>query len=401
MPVSNRRPRPLDPTTARDGGSARGASSAGGKAGKGKRPRRKDPLWARLTVILGALLMLGSGGTIVGSEVLISHITSGIQQDNLLGNAGKTEVERKGKLEGPINMLLLGVDARERNKDKANVRADTIIILHIPATHDQAYLLSIPRDTEVHVPPFEKSGYPGGVAKATEAFMHGAQNGAGWAGGAQLLAETIHNMTGITFDGAAIINFHGFKGIIDALGGVYLCVDREVKSIHMTLVDGKPMWNHEARKVSGHKEPVVHKKGCREMKGWEALDYSRQRYSLPNGDYDRQKNQQKLLKAMAKKATDTGVLTNPLKINELIKAAGKAFILDTGGVPIEEFVFALRNIAANDLVMLRTNGGTFNSTRDGRELLDETSMAMFEAVKKDMLGEFVANNPSVLASEKS
>jgi LCP family protein required for cell wall assembly len=352
-------------------------------------------------VIFGALLMLGSGGTIVGSKALISHVTSGIQQENLLGSAAKTEEEGGGDLEGPINLLLLGVDYRERNGNKNDTRSDTIIILHIPATHDQAYLLSFPRDTEVQIPPFEKSGYPGGTAKATEAFFFGAQNGGGWAGGAQLVALTIKNMTGISFDGAAIINFGGFKKIIDALGGVHMCVDHEVKSIHMELVDGKPMWKHEARKVSGRKEPVIHKVGCRHMEGWEALDYARQRESLPNKDYGRQQNQQKLIKAMAKKAMDTGILTNPLKVNELIKAAGEAIIFDPGGIKIVVLIFVLGGVAANDLVMLRTNNGTFNGFVNERgqsmERLDETSLAMFRAVSEDRLGEFVANNPSVLA----
>ena len=103
-------------------------------------------------------------------------------------------------------------------------------MLHIPASHDQAYLVSIPRDTEVKVPAFPKSKYPGGTAKATEAFFHGAQNGGGWAGGAQLMAATIKNLTGISFDGAAIIDFNGFRGVIDALGTVHLCVDQEVES---------------------------------------------------------------------------------------------------------------------------------------------------------------------------
>ena len=123
----------------------------------------------------------------------------------------------------------------------------------------------------------------------------------------------------------------------------------------MKLVDGKPMWNSDAERTGKPMKPVVHKKGCREMKGWEALDYSRQRYGLTNGDYDRQQHQQQLIKAMAKKATEGGVMTNPLKLNDLMKAAGEAFVLDTGGVPIADFVFTLRGVAANDLVMLRTN----------------------------------------------
>ncbi|HEY2950418.1 MAG TPA: LCP family protein [Micromonosporaceae bacterium] len=349
-------------------------------------------------MILGALLMMASGAAIVGSKALIGQLTSGITQDNLLGEAGKTDAEGGASLDGPIDLLLLGLDLRT-GWDKNNTRADTIIILHVPATHDQAYLLSIPRDTIVDIPRFEKSHYGGGRDKINAAFYFGAQNGGGWAGGAQLMAQTIKRVTGIGFDGAAIIDFTGFKGVIDALGTVQMCVDHEVKSVHYLYVDGKLTYVADAKKMSGHKEPVVYKVGCREMKGWEALDYSRQRYGLPNSDYDRQRHQQQLIKAMAKKAMSTGVVANPLKLHKILDAAGKAFTLDTGGVPIDDFIFTLKGVAANDLVLLRTNNGTFASVQGG-EGLTGTTMGMFRAVKSDTLAQFIAANPGVLASEK-
>jgi LCP family protein required for cell wall assembly len=364
-----------------------------------RRPRRKDPLWARLMVVFGAVLMMLSGVAIVGSKALIAQATGNIGQDNLLGGAGKSAAEGGKNLDGPIDMLLLGVDVRG-SWDHNDTRADTIIILHIPASHDQAYLLSIPRDTQVEVPAFAKSGWQGGVTKANEAFFHGAANGAGWAGGAQLMAQTIKNLTGIGFDGAAIIDFNGFKGVIDALGTINLCVDQRVESHHMSWVDGKPMWNADAKKTGKPMTPVVHKPGCREMQGWEALDYSRQRYGLKNGDYDRQQHQQQLIKAMAKKAMEGGALTNPVKLNALMKAAGKAFILDTGGVPIADFIFTMRGVTANELTLLRTNDGSFSENAEGREVLKPTSLAMFQAVKNDTLAQFVVNNPSVISNKK-
>ncbi|WP_406039643.1 LCP family protein [Micromonospora sp. NBC_00898] len=374
----------------------------GGRGGGGakKSNRRKDPLWARLTLIFGAVLMMTSGLAIVGSKAVIGQATSNIAQRNLLGEAGKTDAEGGNSLDGPIDMLLLGVDARERWAAD-DVRSDTIIILHIPASHDQAYLISIPRDTEAQIPPFEKSGYKGGTDKINAAFQAGARNGGGWEGGAQLMAKTIKKMTGISFDGAAIINFGGFKNVIDALGTVRICVSHEVKSHHMMMVDGKPMWNADAKKTGKPMTPVVHKKGCKEMAGWEALDYARQRYGLPNSDYDRQQNQQQLIKAMAKKATQNGTLTNPIKLNQLIKAAGKAFILDTGGVPIDDFIFTMKGVNGNDLTTLRTNGGTYSPNADHtRESLNQLSMDMFKAVKNDKLAEFVVANPSVLSTRK-
>ena len=363
------------------------------------RPKRRDPVWARITVFLGALLMMAAGAGIVGSKWLISSATNAVTQQDLLGGTKKSAAEGGTSLEGPIDLLLMGVDARKRWAVD-DLHADTIIVLHIPASHDQAYLVSIPRDTEVQVPPFATSRYPGGTAKATEAFWHGAQNGGGWQGGAQLMAQTLKNATGISFDGAAIIDFNGFRGVINALDGVRMCVDQRVKSHHMVFVDGEPMYLGPARATGKPMMPIWHEVGCKNMPGWEALDFARQRYGLTNGDYDRQRHQQQLIKAMAKKASGSGVLTNPIKVNQLIQAAGKAFVLDTGGASVADFMFTLKGVAANDLVLLRTNNGTFAGNGRGRETLTDDSRAMFAAVREDRLGDFIISNPGVVAKEK-
>ncbi|MEU5720898.1 LCP family protein [Micromonospora sp. NPDC047738] len=396
MPVqTSRRPPSLDPGA--PGRMPPNIPTQPGPSGRGpgnrkKRTKRKDPLWARLTLIFGAVLMMTSGVAIVGSKAVIGQATSSIQQGSLLGDAGKSEAEGGKNLDGPIDMLLLGVDARA-SWAADDVRSDSIIILHIPASHDQAYLISIPRDTEAEIP-----GH--GTEKINAAFQFGAQNGGGWEGGAQMMAKTIKQMTGISFDGAAIINFGGFKKVIDSLGTVRICVSQEVKSKHMSYVDGKPRWNSDAEKLGKPMTPVVHKKGCKEMEGWEALDFARQRYGVEGGDYGRQQNQQQLIKAMAKKASDSGMLTNPIKLNQIIKAAGESLMLDTGGVKVEDFVFTLKGLSGNDLVTLRTNGGTYATNSSGRESLNDLSRQMFKAVKEDKLADFVAANPEVLSTRK-
>jgi LCP family protein required for cell wall assembly len=342
----------------------------------------------------------GRGAGIVGTKYLISAASSAVTQDDLLGGTQKTTQEGGGdKLKGPIDLLLMGVDARKRWAVD-DLRSDTIIVLHIPASHDQAYLVSIPRDTEMRFPVFAKAKFPGGVGKANEAFFHGAQNGGGWAGGAQLMAQTIKANTGMSFDGAAIIDFNGFKSVIDALHGVRMCVDQRVKSHHMVYVDGKPMYLADARKTGKPQKTIWHEVGCKNMAGWEALDYSRQRYGLRNGDYDRQRHQQQLIKAIAKKAASSGMLTNPTKVTSLIKAAGKAFVLDTGGVPVADFIFGLKGVAAKDMVLLRTNNGTFAGNGAGRETITPESQQMFTAVKHDRLADFIVSHPDVIASEK-
>jgi LCP family protein required for cell wall assembly len=363
----------------------------------------KAPPWVRLTLILGAVLVVLAGAGVIGTKWLIGTATGAVVQRDLLGDTQKATTWTvvsggAGRLTGPVDLLLMGVDARARWAVD-DLRADTIIVLHIPAAHDRAFLVSIPRDTEMRVPPFARSAYPGGIAKANEAFFYGAQHGGGWAGGAQLLAQTIKANTGVSFDGAAIIDFNGFKAVIDALHGVPMCVDQRVKSHHMVWVAGKPTYLADARRSGKPQKPIWHEVGCKNMAGWEALDYSRQRYGLANGDYDRQRHQQQLIKAIARKASSAGVLTNPFRLNQLIKAAGRALVLDTGGVPITDFVFGLSG-AARNMVTLRTNEGTYAGNRRGRETITPQSRAIFTALRLDRMAEFVAGHPGVLATAR-
>src|SRR6185295_13841180 len=98
------------------------------------RTRRRAPLWARLAVALGAVLMTVSAAGIAGGGWLISTATGAITQSNLLGGTAKAAARGDG-LTGPIDILLMGVDARKRWAAD-DLRADTIIVLHIPASHD-------------------------------------------------------------------------------------------------------------------------------------------------------------------------------------------------------------------------------------------------------------------------
>ncbi|GAA4471450.1 LCP family protein [Phytohabitans houttuyneae] len=373
--------------------------------------RRKYPLWAKLTVIVGAVLMVTSGTVIVGSRLLISQVTSDITQTTLIDGAAGAAAQAKGNnIDGPVNLLLVGLDERE-GSDEEGARSDTIIILHIPASHDQAYLVSIPRDTRVRIPAYPKSGYQGGTAKVNAAFAVGYE-GPGTelekrARGFDLLAKTVNSLTGITFNGAAIIDFPGFESVVTELGGVDMCVDTRAESIHIGVTkDGKLVrgWYKEGAGIQGlppGAKPLVHEKGCRRMSAIEALDYARIRKSLPDGDYGRQRHQQQLIKAIGKEATSTGVLTDPGKLNRVIKAAGKAFVLDTQGVPVEDFLFTFRGLAAHDLILVKTNAGEFASETIGGqayEALTPETMRMLAAVRDGTLPDFLMAHPAFVAT---
>ena len=177
-----------------------------GKIGR----RGRDPLWARLLVIFGATLMMVSGGAIVVTKVGLAEVNNTIQQDNLLGSEG-VQSQNNGNvtITGPKNILLVGLDNRPKQNPDDLVRADSIIILHIAASHDRAYLVSIPRDTRVQIPAFPKTRYLGSTEKINSAYAYGAWHGGGPAGGVELLAKTIKSLWGISFDAAAIAEVTG------------------------------------------------------------------------------------------------------------------------------------------------------------------------------------------------
>jgi hypothetical protein len=96
-----------------------------------------------------------------------------------------------------------------------------------------------------------------------------------------------------------------------------------------------------------------------------------------------------------------GVLTDFGKLNRVIEAGGKAMILDPGGVPLEDFIFTLKDVAANDLVTLRTNPGTW-STQEingiSYVILNDASLRLFHAARDGKLQEFLLNHPEFLGS---
>ncbi|GII26293.1 putative transcriptional regulator [Planosporangium mesophilum] len=357
-----------------------------------------------MLVISGAILMLLSGTAIAGGRVLMDRYTGAVHQQSLLGS----EAMASGtSINGPLTVLLVGIDERPGENAEGS-RSDSIILLHVSANHDAAYLVSIPRDSRVTIPPFPKSRYPGGTDKINSAFFFGSQNGGGRAGGFELLALTIKKMTGITFNAGAIVNFSGFQAVTKALGGVHMCVDEKVTSIHIGQ-DSKGKFAAPYRMtpdlrpipVPGVK-PQVYEPGCYDMSDWQALDYVRQRELVPDGDYGRQRHQQQFVKALAKKTLSSGVVANPTKLDGVLRAAGQALTVDSGKFALSNWLFTLKDINPNNVAMIKTNAGNFHSEIiDGQafETLDPTSLELFQAIRDDNVDSFVAANPSWVNSD--
>jgi LCP family protein required for cell wall assembly len=380
-----------------------GKQTAGGGGGKGR-----DPLWARLMVVFGALLMLVSGVAIFGSKFLVAEATKSVTQQNLLGGAGQDRAHVS--INGAKNILLVGVDARPNQSANDPIRSDSIIILHIPASHDRGYMVSIPRDSLVDIPAYNngKFKYNGGRDKINAAFAFGGEGLAGAPAkshGFELLAKTIQNMTGITFDAGAIVDFGGFKQVVSVLGTVHMYVDEKTTSIWLGYdKNGKyaaPFHIHDDGTVGSPVPgvtPQVYDVGWHDFPDYQALDFVRQRDLLANGDtdYGRQRHQQQFIKAVFKQIVSSGTLTSPTKLSRILDAVGKAVTVDSGGVPLEDWIYAMRGVNPNDLVTVKTNDGQFNSAKYNGvavELLNDTSMELLHAVKSDTMDSFITQHP--------
>lgn len=383
----------------------------GPKTSQGEKPRKAkiSPRWAKLCVIVGAVVMVASGAIVAGPRLLLSFATKDIPKVDALP-------EPPPSIDGPINILLLGMDARPEDGGANGARADTIIIAHIPAAHDRVYMVSLPRDLEVEIPPFPPTNYPGQPAqKINAAFFFGAKETGGnasvWDRRADLSAEgrgrggtltalTIDRLVpgGLKFNAMAIINFDGFLKILEAIGGVHMCVDEPVYSIHYYEDGTRPARGDLVGERYG--QGKYYRKGCYDMQAWEALDFARQRYGLEGSDYARQRHQQQLIKAMIDKMMSRGVLTDPGKLLQIQRAAGDLLTVDLGPVGMDTWLFTLGHLRPSDIVMIKTNGGKLYNVgvvEEGNQSLTEESKQLLAALSTDTVGDFVAAHPDWVA----
>jgi anionic cell wall polymer biosynthesis LytR-Cps2A-Psr (LCP) family protein len=350
--------------------------------------------------------MLTSGGALVAKEMLLARYEGAVTEADLFGDQAVAAPQRRSDIKGPLNILLVGIDPRASEPNWIP-RADSVVILSVPASMDRGYLYSLPRDLLVDVPAFPKANYNGGRDRLAHSMFFGAQvpgqEKPDAARGFELLAKTVSGYTGIKrFDAGAIINFTGFKKIVDAMGGVTMYLDMDVESIHL-----QPNGKH--RKPSGTGGDGAdgyvgprkkYKKGNRHLQGWEALDYVRQRY-IPGGDYARQRHQQQFIRAMANQALSKDVVTNPIKMDQVIRAAGGALIFNGRGNSVVDFGFALRNIRSESIVMVKLPGGSVieNGKYRGEEL-QPVAQDFFAAVRAGTVDEFMLPRPELINPNK-
>ena len=231
--------------------------------------------------------------------------------------------------------------------DVGNGRTDTILLVHLPAMTSDATptLVSIPRDSYVEIP-----GY--GSDKINAAFA---------LGGPQLLAQTVEQATGLRIDHYAEVGFGGFAGLVDAVGGVEMCLAAPIDD-----------------PLAGIALPA----GCQRLDGQQALGFVRSR-ATPRADLDRMIHQRQFMSALIHRVASPAVLLNPLRWYPLAHAAGATLSVDDGDHvwDLARLGWALRGDPATVTVPI----GEFTDNGSGSIVVWDSDAAqqLFDALASD------------------
>ncbi|SHM21926.1 LCP family protein [Cryptosporangium aurantiacum] len=333
-----------------------------------------------MALIVGVSLLLVSVGTIGAAWAISARYEKNIKRADLLGDVPTTTrtddtgstYDRGDDVVGPLNFLVLGSDSRLADPSvQANTvgeRSDTMMLVHITADLQSAYVVSIPRDSYVEIP--EGGTWQGGKNKINAAFSYG---------GAPLAAKTVYNLTGLPLDGAVVVDFNGVRTMVNAVGGVRVCTSYTVRSIHTDRV-----WAA----------------GCHHMGGDSALDFMRQRYSVPGSDFGRIHNQQVVLKALLDRAVSGGTLTNPLRFDAFLRAATGAITVDDN-MDVEALAIALRGLRPGDLTfetLPYTSESLWTPFGTAVQVDEQATAEMFAAINEDRLPEWQAARKAAATS---
>jgi LCP family protein required for cell wall assembly len=309
--------------------------------------------------VVSASVLLGSGVAWAGVNRYVGQVTR-IAIPGLSGNDDAPSA--------PETILVVASDSRQGitrseaaalhlgTADYGKPRTDTMMLVHISANADAVTVVSLPRDTLATIPAYK--GKPAHQAKLNAAYEQG---------GAPLMVKTVTQLTGVPIDHYVEINFNGFLKMVDAVGGVEVCLASPMKD-----------------KKSGLNLPA----GRQTITGPQSLAYVRARYVDPSADLGRMKRQQKFVASIVKKATSVGTLLNPVKLNGFLSAVAGSITTDSGLGQDQLLALADRlkgTNPANVAFMTVPIAGDKRMAHLGDVLLwDPTKSAqLFSAIRKD------------------
>ena len=260
----------------------------------------------------------------------------------------------------PFNALLIGSDNRGDltpaeqldlgARAVAGNRADSLILVHVDPETEEVILVQFPRDLYVPI-------FGGGTNKINTALM----------GGPGDMIKTVKQLTGLRINHYVQVNIAGFRDIIDAIGGVEVCITEAIPFDPKTGI-----------------EITEEELGLVKFDGDRALRYVRSR-NFPTGDFARIQNQQKFVAAAIRKATSTSTLLQPQRVLKLVEAAGKNVKTDLAPLELREFVARLRAFDPERYEAYVTPNLGISNNEAGSVVLPNMPVMdlMFDAIKKN------------------
>ena len=311
------------------------------------RTARRRRLGLVICGVMSALVLLVAGG----AWGLTGYINDTIKRvDAGTSDAGTT---------GPLNILVAGVDQRAGLSyhqevvlhvgNDVSTNSDTLMLLHVSADRSRVTMVSIPRDSWVNIP-----GH--GMSKINAAYG---------LGGPKLMVQTVEQATGVTINDYVEVNFLGFVKVIDALGGVNICLPQPVDDSYSGL------------QLSA---------GEHHVDGITALAYARDRHSFAASDLARIQDQQKLISSALTSAIHSGLLANPVKLSSFISATLSALTVDKN-LNVSALADQMKGISSQDVRFMTVPlASTDYQTPDGQDAVlwnQAAAGALFSKLQND------------------
>ncbi len=346
----------------RASGRPLGPGAGSSPSGRG-RARRRRWVWGTGLGVSLALVGAAAAGWAVYMK-LEGNITP---DEAAAAELARYEKDRPTALvKDALNILLIGSDSRagaenrRYGRDPGTERSDTVILLHLSAGRRSATAVSVPRDLMVDVPDCRR---PDGARSAP---MFTQFNAAFEVGGSACTIRTVEKLTDIRVDHHVVVDFEGFKEMVDAVDGVEVCLSAPIddEDAHLHLPAGRVT-----------------------LDGEQALGYVRARKSLGDGsDTGRIERQQRFLGALVNKVLGNDVLLNPVKLYPVLDAATSSLTTDPELASLRglyELVRGLRGVPTEGVQFLTVPRESYAGDVNRDQLAQPAAGELFERLRKD------------------
>lgn len=305
--------------------------------------RRRIIKWsiiALVVLLLGVLVYVGVRFIINGGKIFQGNLFDVLTQSEPL----------KQDANGRSNILVFGTaeDDEGGMHGGANL-TDSIMVVSVNQTTKDAYMVSLPRDLYVrHDPICQTMGTNAG--RINETYSCASNDGQDEAAGAKELSETVGEVLGLDIQYYVHLNFTAVVQAVDAVGGVEVTIE---SSDPRGILDRNFDWKcgYQCYYVNYKNGETV------QLDGERALALARARnasggYGLPGGNYDREKNQQKIIKALREKALSAGTLANLGAVTGLMEALGNNLRTNVQGKEIRTVMSLASDIQSDAIKQL-------------------------------------------------